>query len=69
MITIEQKKEADEVILKYTSLTSNSCEDIHCAIQDRQSVLEAFKKTNVDGFFIPEIQSLTNQISYLKSKI
>jgi hypothetical protein len=50
---------------------------IECAIQDRQSVLEAFKKSDthhwnnklITEYFNQQIQSLTEQIEFLKTKL
>jgi hypothetical protein len=43
---------------------------IECAIQDRQSVLEEFKKIPYPSNYVGyKIQSLTEQIEYLKTKL
>jgi hypothetical protein len=43
---------------------------IECAIQDRQSVLEEFKKIPYPSNYVGyKIQSLTEQIEYLKNKL
>lgn len=84
-ITEEQKQEADRIVEKYYEYCQgrwvggiNKCERqvlnaTHCAIQDRQSVLDVLKKvadtTIVDKAVNNEIQSITSQITYLKSKI
>lgn len=86
-ITEEQKQEADRIVEKYYEYCQgrwvggiNKCERqvlnaTHCAIQDRQSVLELARKINTELDFAfgynldSEIQSLTNQIDYLKTKI
>lgn len=75
MITEEQKQEADRIVNKYNMIIimqyDSDC--INAAIQDRQSVLDVLKKvadtTIVDKAVNNEIQSITSQITYLKSKI
>lgn len=86
MITEEQKQEADSVVEKYSPFTTYEymgdwCDDIkssiNCAIQDRQSVLDALQKAYNIGdvynatcdYIDDEIQSLNAQITYLKSKL
>lgn len=74
-ITEEQKQEADRIVNKYNMIIimqyDSDC--INAAIQDRQSVLDVLKKvadtTIVDKAVNNEIQSITSQITYLKSKI
>ena len=95
MITEEQKQEADSIVDFYLQYCHYSTDRefvsrekaietrrkyaTHCAIQDRQSVLEdnksVFEMLKIHGDLrtrLPiedRIQSLTNQIIYLKSKI
>ncbi len=79
MITEEQKQEADRILEIYRLTTYGSIDTIRNAIQDRQSVLEdnksVFEMLKLHGDIricwpIHErIQSLTNQIIYLKSKL
>jgi hypothetical protein len=89
MITEEQKQEADSVVEKYNKNYTLNAEPIgyqtrriatpnkyQCAIQDRQSVLEAIMPLHsycttleLHDKIMNEIQSLTNQIEYLKSKL
>lgn len=88
MITEEQKQEADSVVEKYNKNYTLNAEPIgyqtrriatpnkyQCAIQDRQSVLEAMTELlnslQMSSKFAIQlrINNLTNQISYLKSKI
>ncbi len=79
-ITEEQNKEADRIVEKHELINlgvTTTSTAIHHAIQDRQSVLEvvrkAFNRTSsskgFNHYFDDEIQSLTNQIEYLKTKI
>ncbi len=85
-ITEEQKQEAEESIKKYLPMVNtkdffgDSVEmrnATKCAIQDRQSVLDALQKAyNIGnvynatcGYIYGEIQYLNAQITYLKSKI
>ena len=88
-ITEEQKQEADRVVEKYNKNYTLNAEPkgyqtrriatpnkYQCAIQDRQSVLEALKILNEESegkltmiAIYKMYQSLTNQIEYLKSKI
>lgn len=68
------KKEADEVVEKYSPLTYLELPiklRIHFAIQDRQSVLEELNSHFLMNFAYIKArkESLTAQISYLKSKI
>lgn len=76
--TEEVKKEADSVVKKYKYLYDvihTEVDAIRCAIQDRQSVLDKIYQLIEKKLFIVskevmnEIQSLTQQINYLKSKI
>lgn len=79
MITEEQKQEADRIVEIYNRnvlyIETDFEQSISCAIQDRQSVLEEVKLMPliVNKWYTiyknERIQSLTNQISYLKSKI
>ncbi len=82
-ITEEQKQEADRIVEKYKNnyildhniIGGGKPNRIQSAIQDRQSVLELARKINTELDFAfgynldSEIQSLTNQIDYLKTKI
>jgi hypothetical protein len=82
-ITEEQKQEADRIVEKYLpkDFFGDSVEmrnATKCAIQDRRSVLYKVTKmkfkidpiihTSAHTEFNKQIQSLANQISYLKSK-
>ena len=88
MITEEQKQEADSVVEKYNKNYTLNAEPIgyqtrriatpnkyQCAIQDRQSVLEAMTELlnslQMSSKFAIQlrINNLTNQIEYLKSKL
>ena len=85
MITEEVKKEADSIVEKYRPLAdtwdcyhdteSTDKNEFKCAIQDRQSVLEAMTELlnslQMSSKFAIQlrINNLNNQISYLKSKI
>ena len=83
MITEEQKQEADRIVEKYNKNYTLNAEPIgyqtrriatpnkyQCAIQDRQSVLDAFNKipykSKCEEY---KIQSLNAQIEYLQSKL
>ena len=78
-ITEEQKQEADRIVEKYRLTTYGSIDTIRNAIQDRQSVLEENKSMlemiklhgteRIRMPLLDRIQSLTNQIEYLKTKI
>ena len=78
-ITEEQKQEADRILEIYRLTTYGSIDTIRNAIQDRQSVLEENKSMlemiklhgteRIRMPLLDRIQSLTNQISYLKSKL
>ena len=82
-ISEQNKKEAEKVVslYKWTStedgITSPISEVIayNCAIQDRQSVLEALRKIRSntmsarDMIIDNNITNLTSQIEYLKSKL
>jgi hypothetical protein len=87
-ITEEQKQEADRVVEKYNKNYTLNAEPkgyqtrriatpnkYQCAIQDRQSVLEAMTELlnslQMSSKFAIQlrINNLNNQISYLKSKI
>jgi hypothetical protein len=83
-ITEEQKQEANSVLIRILVDIIDYIEPEYqeelskkLAIQDRQSVLEAVQHTYrntlphdaVFHIVSEQIQSLTNQISYLKSKI
>lgn len=80
-ITEEQKQEADRVYQKYYDIWIKSDMTISVAdfrkivIQDRQSVLDVVKmsyntcRSAYNEYWENEIQSLTNQIDYLKTKI
>jgi len=64
-ITEQNKQEAEKVIENY-----RTCNVIEAAIQDRQSVLEEFKKIPYPSNYVGyKIQSLTEQIEYLKTKL
>lgn len=74
MITEAQQEEAEEVVMKYRRIIHLDIEHaINCAIQDRQSALDLAKVAvqtaadEHDEFWQNEIQSLTNQIEYLKN--
>lgn len=78
--TEEIKKEADSIIEQYLPIVLDYPNvAINCAIQDRQSVLDNNQKliaklinsrTKLAIIFVSqEIQSLTQQIDYLKSKL
>ena len=89
MITEEVKKEADSVCEKYylinkvvidkaTDAYLSRMMSVHCAIQDRQSVLEELNnyasKVTTNGtiyekYYENRLLNLTQQIEYLKSKI
>lgn len=79
MITEEQKQEADRIVEIYRLTTYGSIDTIRNAIQDRQSVLEENKSMlemiklhgteRIRMPLLDRIQSLTNQIEYLKTKI
>lgn len=79
MITEEQKQEADRILEIYRLTTYGSIDTIRNAIQDRQSVLEENKSMlemiklhgteRIRMPLLDRIQSLTNQIEYLKTKI
>lgn len=84
-MTEEIKKEADKVYRKYydiwikSDMTIKFEDFIKIVIQDRQSVLEEnkdwyklLKVTATESSYLPikqRIQSLTQQIEYLKSKL
>ena len=78
-ITEEQKQEADRILEIYRLTTYGSIDTIRNAIQDRQSVLEENKSMlemiklhgteRIRMPLLDRIQSLTNQIEYLKTKI
>jgi hypothetical protein len=72
-ISESNKQEAEKVVDKYYWIFGDGYlgnQHILISIQDRQSVLEEFKKvpypSNYEGY---KIQSLTEQIEYLKSKL
>jgi hypothetical protein len=71
-VSEQNKQEAEKVVEMYRLINGDRWNVYHveCAIQDRQSVLEEFKKipypSNYEGY---KIQSLTEQIEYLKSKL
>lgn len=71
--TEEVIKEAESVVDKYAPITNYIGDyDIHCAIQDRQSVLDKvlyLKEYYPRIELHVQIQSLTQQIEYLQSKI
>lgn len=73
--TEEVKKEADSVVKKYKYLYDvihTEVDAIRCAIQDRQSVLDKvlyLKEYYPRIELHVQIQSLTQQIDYLKSKL
>ena len=79
-ISEQNKQEAEKVVIKYGLLMieyiplSFKKKATQCAIQDRQSVLEALEKVK-DFIAYPsgkvgyEITNLTEQIEYLKSKL
>lgn len=73
--TEEVKKEADSVVKKYKYLYDvihTEVDAIRCAIQDRQSVLDKvlyLKEYYPRIELHVQIQSLTQQIEYLQSKI
>ena len=80
MITEEQKQEADRIVEKYIPYSHGHNDATsyhyatHCAIQDRQSVLDEvyyMRDLNNRQSSVVEkrIQSITNQIDYLKSKL
>jgi len=78
-ITEQNKQEAEKVVEMYLPMVNtkdffgDSVEmrnGIQCAIQDRQSVLEEFKKIPYPSNYVGyKIQSLTEQIEYLKTKL
>jgi hypothetical protein len=77
-VSESNKKEADKVLeIHYNTSDINIKQAIRHTIQDRQSVLEAFKKSDthhwnnklITEYFNQQIQSLTEQIEYLKSKL
>ena len=79
-ITEQNKQEAEKVIEMYWNNLPVNLEfyfSINCAIQDRQSVLEAmqhiyrFTLANDPQFPIvsEQIENLTEQIEYLQSKL
>jgi hypothetical protein len=66
-VTEQNKQEAEKVVEKYQTLSFYA---ISCAIINRQSVLEEFKKIPYPSNYVGyKIQSLTEQIEYLKSKL
>ena len=80
MSTEEQKQEADRIVEKYIPYSHGHNDATsyhyatHCAIQDRQSVLDEvyyMRDLNNRQSSVVEkrIQSITNQIDYLKSKL
>ena len=80
MITEEQKQEADRIVEKYIPYSHGHNDATsyhyatHCAVQDRQSVLDEvyyMRDLNNRQSSVVEkrIQSLTNQLEYLKSKL
>lgn len=78
MITEEQKQEADRIVEKYYWIFGDGYlgnQHILIAIQDRKSVLEAMTELlnslQMSSKFAIQlrINNLTNQISYLKSKL
>ena len=78
-ITEEQKQEADRIVEIYNRnvlyIETDFEQSINCAIQDRQSVLEAMTELlnslQMSSKFAIQlrINNLTNQIEYLKSKL
>jgi hypothetical protein len=79
-VTEQNKQEAEKVVEMYRPHAhtwdcywDEPLTDIHvinCAIQDRLSVLEEFKKIPYPSNYVGyKIQSLTEQIEYLKSKL
>ena len=84
-ITEQNKQEAEKVLMfyvKYVDQTRINKHDnqpeinaINCAIQNRQSVLEALRKIRSntmsarDMIIDNNITNLTSQIEYLKSKL
>ena len=84
MITEEQKQEADRIVEKYIPYSHGHNDATsyhyatHCAVQDRQSVLDVltklFNENKKEGnlgylHLYIEMLSITNQIDYLKSKL
>jgi hypothetical protein len=71
-ITEQNKQEAEKVVEMYRLINGDRWNVYHveCAIQDRQSVLEEFKKIPYPSNYVGyKIQSLTEQIEFLKSKL
>jgi hypothetical protein len=69
-ISEQNKQEAEKVVEKYQTLSFYA---ISCAIINRQSVLDAFRneflKGNADLHDSSILTNLTQQITYLKSKL
>jgi hypothetical protein len=69
-ITEQNKQEAEKVVRTYSSTSDGHIYTYINAIQDRQSVLEEFKKIPYPSNYVGyKIQSLTEQIEYLKTKL
>jgi hypothetical protein len=67
-ISEQNKQEAERISTIYENAIFDTYDSIHCAIQDRQSVLEAL--SIYDPYYVgDEIKNLTEQINYLKSKL
>lgn len=77
-ITEQNKQEAEKVLWnygKYLGIQMEYKEATNCAIQDRQSVLEAMQMvvfandTMTEIYIKQKTESLTEQIEFLKSKL
>jgi hypothetical protein len=69
-VSESNKQEADKVVRTYSATSEGNTITYINAIQDRQSVLEEFKKIPYPSNYVGyKIQSLTEQIEYLKSKL
>jgi len=69
-ISEQNKQEAEKVVRTYSATSEGNTYTYINAIQDRQSVLEEFKKIPYPSNYVGyKIQSLTEQIEYLKNKL
>lgn len=73
MITEENIKEADEVLMKYKDTSEGHTYNYLNAIRDRQSVLDylnnAYLSNKIDVLDTDVLNNLTQQITYLKQNI
>jgi hypothetical protein len=69
-ITEQNKQEAEKVVRTYSATSEGHTYTYLNAIQDRLFVLEEFKKIPYPSNYVGyKIQSLTEQIEYLKTKL